>query len=180
MRTRTVALAGGALVLAGLAVYFLVPSRAIDSVPLTITMPPTTDPGPVDSVRVSWEGLDTPVTYGRKAARTQILVGEVPPDPGDDNRFKFQVEYWLGGPNPHQQSPRISFAAKSSCEGGKSEGTIDRIACSVVQQQGADRVVCAATYDGMDDPPEICKGTYACIKCPDRSRVCSSNPVCVD
>ena len=138
------------------------------AVPLTITMPPKSEPGPIDSVRVTWEGVVDSVVYGREDLRTQYRVGEVPPD-------SFKVEYWLGGPNPHPQSPEVSFEAVSECE-----GTITRIACAVVQRQGADRVVCAATYDGMDDPPEICEGTYACIKCPDRSRVCSSNPVCVD
>jgi len=150
-----------------------------EPVPLTITMPPESDPGPVDSVRVSWEGADDPVAYGRGDGRTQYLVGQVPPDPDDSYRFKFQVEYWLGGPNPQPNPPQVSFEAESSCQGGETEGTIDRIACAVVQQ-GGEKLICAATYDHMNDPPQTCVGTYACIKCPGGVRVCSSNPECAN
>jgi hypothetical protein len=146
-------------------------------VPLTITMPAKADPGPVDSVRVSWSGASDPEIIRREDERTQFLVGSIPL--GDDP-VTFTVEFWHGpGANPPKDSPDITFAKEAVCSDGPGEGTIDRIACAVVQK-GGDKLICTATYAGMATPPDTCTGTYACVKCSSGTRVCGSNPDCAN
>lgn len=141
-------------------------------VPVTLTMPAAgyeNNENPVTKVRIA-AAKDS--VYTRPASgREQYLLGYVSVT---EAPIELLVEYWLAGAaNPSPRSPTVQFATTSHCE-----GDIERIACAVTTGPQANRLVCSATYDSMNNPDPICIGTYACKRCLGGVRICGENPQC--
>jgi len=140
-------------------------------IPVTVTLDATTN-----VTAVEFPDIAPGVTFQRPASgQIQYLVGLLVS--AADGRFRTQVVYYRGNHGKHWDV--VVFQRDAICaEPGATEGTIQRIACSVVK--GGEAVACSATYDRMNDPPAVCTGTYSCIKCPGGVRVCGASPDCVD
>jgi hypothetical protein len=105
--------------------------------------------------------------------RIQYFVGLLSAD--EDGRFRTRVTYYT---HKGEHTKKAVFQSEATCiePEGATEGSIDRIACSVVEDGAG--VVCSATYDMMEDPPrDYCIGTYACVNCRG-VKVCGANPSC--
>jgi hypothetical protein len=109
------------------------------------------------------------------SGQIQYLVGLLAPS--RDGRYQTEVVYYTGNHGRHWDV--VVFQREAVCaEPGVTEGTIQRIACSVVKSGEA--LACSATYDRMNEPPEVCTGTYSCIRCAGGVKICGANPDCVD
>lgn len=113
--------------------------------------------------------FDRPAT-----GRIQYLVGLLAPD--SSGQYSTRIRYYTGG-GSHTKT--VFFASEATCKRppGATEGNIDRIACSVLENGAG--VVCAATYDMMANPPATCVGTFGCIQCAG-VKVCGANPQCAN
>jgi hypothetical protein len=108
------------------------------------------------------------------SGEVQYLVGSLGPDRAGN--YQTRVVYYTGNHGSHWDV--VTFRGEATCKEGTTEGTIWRIACAVVK--GGEALACSAMYSGMQAPPEVCTGTYACIRCNGGVKVCGSNPECVD
>lgn len=149
-------------------------------VPVTITISPKFHG--VSKVAFPYLSIDTFELADVGDLRVQYLVGSLPPDPPDE-RYRFEVEQWVGS-SPNGKRQVISFAPSSVCtyDAGTgqteiwSEGDLERIACSLTENGIG--VTCMAFYDKMGaQPPAVCVGTHACLRC-DGTKVCGSDPRC--
>ena len=141
-----------------------------DTIPLTVTIPASTEHHPVIGVGFVGVVPDTVIMYEPTDVRTQYLVGDVGPF---DGRYRFISRVRVGA---RIFEDTLYVQEKATCDNSdETEGKIERIACSVVEKGVG--LVCSATYSGMKDPPMICEGTIACTKC-GQVRVCGSGPGC--
>ena len=152
-----------------LLLLFLATDSNAQDVPLTVTIPASNHA----ITRIEFPDV-SPQQFVPDTVRIQYLVGNVGPDP-TDGRYRITIRYYVGG-SPIPKIQIGSYEAQATCTNGGTEGTIERIACSVVEHGNA--VTCSTTYDQMNTPPAKCDGTIACTKCSGGVRVCGARPEC--
>lgn len=148
---------------------FLATDVSAQTVPLTVTIP-TELPAGVDRIVFPSVSLQE---FVPDSVRIQYLVGGVAPDT-IDGRYRFISNIFLGAGGAVRVDT-ASFEPLATCRNGGTEGAIERISCSVVEHGIG--LICSATYDQMNTPPEVCVGTIACVRCRE-IQVCGSRPSC--
>ena len=150
---------------------FLATDVSAQTVPLTVTIPVDL-PGGV--TKIAFPTILPYQEFRPDTIRVQYLVGSVAPD-STDGRYRFISHVFVGSGGAFW-ADTASFEAQATCNNGGTEGTIERISCSVLMR--GEGLVCSATYDLMDAPPPRCEGTIACVKCPQQVKICGSRPSC--